>query len=256
MTMLRILIATSALLVAVSVSAQMPGAQSERFNELITEMAEAQKNGDTKRISEIGKELEALASGVQQEFQQIQNMPEGATSPFYNPQLQVKETPEIKLGFAARKGDIQTVKELVKAGAQLNVFSFDPGPPLMEAASQGHIQIAEFLLANGAKLQVKNGFVSLDALRFAAEAHEDNSDMLRLLIKHGALQHSKTDSMGSALVKEAEKQGAGQMNARSDQLIVGSALSAAVEKNRSQHFSNLQRKPRLTHEMKKIANEY
>ncbi len=66
------------------------------------------------------------------------------------------------LNIAISKGDVQTVKKLVEYGADVNEKS-NGITPLMIAARYNKVEIIKFLLANGAKLNIKdvNGFTAL-----------------------------------------------------------------------------------------------
>lgn len=66
------------------------------------------------------------------------------------------------LNVAISKGDINTVKKLVEYGADVNEKS-NGMTPLMIAARYNKVEIIKFLIANGAKLKVKddNGYTAL-----------------------------------------------------------------------------------------------
>ena len=66
------------------------------------------------------------------------------------------------LTVAISKGDLATVKKLVEYGENVNEKS-NGMTPLMIAARYNKVEIIKFLLANGAKLKVKddNGYTAL-----------------------------------------------------------------------------------------------
>ncbi|BFM10627.1 hypothetical protein R50072_07800 [Simiduia litorea] len=229
---------------SVSETPVMPNA--DRMNQLINEMMQAQARGDMARVEAIGREMEALASGVQSEASSLASpsTPEAVRlqQRMHAQQSAMQATansPESKIGLAARKGDLTEVKRLAEAGANLNVYGINPGPPLMEAASEGHVDIASYLLSKGAKLRVDGALASLDALRLAAEALEDNSAMIKLLVAAGALEQEPVQNMGSKMLKESERQSPLPNNITAEQIGSGSALMAAIEKNRNKHVETL-----------------
>ncbi len=57
---------------------------------------------------------------------------------------------------AARDGNLQKVKELVKSGVYVDVESENAETALMYAAYNGHIQVVIFLVNHGADLNMRN----------------------------------------------------------------------------------------------------
>ena len=57
---------------------------------------------------------------------------------------------------AAKKGDIEAVKQHLAAGADVNAKTGDGTPPLHNAAVYGHNEVAELLIANGAEVNAKD----------------------------------------------------------------------------------------------------
>ena len=73
----------------------------------------------------------------------------------------IVKAPEISIHTAALKGDMKAVKQHLVAGTDVNqkgsgiIFSYQ-GTPLHQAAGNGHVEIAEILIANGANVNAKD----------------------------------------------------------------------------------------------------
>jgi ankyrin repeat protein len=81
---------------------------------------------------------------------------------------------------AARKGDIETVKQHLDAGADVNAKVMNGSTPLTSAAYSGHKEIVELLLANGADVNAndRNGSTPLHSAK--------TKEIAELLIAKGA----------------------------------------------------------------------
>lgn len=219
----------------------------ERMNQLMTEIMDAHAKNDKERVAVLSKKMEALGPRVRAEQKaSMEKLQKDSPSTFAKDmqdrakQIEAQtETPEWKISLAARKGDLATVKQLRAAGAEINFYRLDPAPPLMEAAMHGRVDVAKYLLEEGAELRVQKSLVTLDALRLAAEAKEDNSEMISLLVKNGALEKADIENLGSAMLKDSEKQGQRHAQMEGKQLTSGSALMAAIENNRIIHTKTL-----------------
>jgi len=82
---------------------------------------------------------------------------------------------------AAKKGDIETVKQHLAAGTDVNTKNSRGWTPLHLATDQGHKEVVELLLAKGANVNAKDdkGRTTLDW------AEEENKEITDLLHKHG-----------------------------------------------------------------------
>jgi ankyrin repeat protein len=69
--------------------------------------------------------------------------------------------PDDSILTAASLGDIETVKQHLAAGADVNGWPDEGGqaPPLYWAAHEGHKEIVELLIANGADVNLRSGMV-------------------------------------------------------------------------------------------------
>ena len=114
--------------------------------------------------------------------------------------LKGKET----LHDACEKGDIQSVKQHLSAGADLNAIDDDWGmTPLILAADDAHIKIAELLIANGADLNSKSRSVGMTSLH--AAACDNHKEITALLIVKGADINAK-DSNNKTPLNYAEEE--------------------------------------------------
>ncbi|SFW25998.1 Ankyrin repeat-containing protein [Sinomicrobium oceani] len=83
--------------------------------------------------------------------------------PFKNYKVEVSKTPNVSpLCLAISKGDTETVRKFIELGSDINEKSGGM-TPLMYAARYNKTEIIKMLIANGAKLRVKDdkGFTAL-----------------------------------------------------------------------------------------------
>jgi ankyrin repeat protein len=72
------------------------------------------------------------------------------------------------LMFAARSGDLESVKVLLAAGAHVNEGTPEDGTPLVLAIASGHEAVARYLLDHGADPNAKDGY-GITALHWALQ---------------------------------------------------------------------------------------
>ncbi len=135
------------------------------------------------------------------------------------------KAPDISIHDAARKGNIDVVKQhlaagtdanaeldyvgtplhaaafggrneitefLIAKGADVNAKDSERGSPLHLAASRGHKEIAELLIAEGADVNAKDsGMDGVIPLHFAA--YKGHKEIAELLISKGANVNAKSD---------------------------------------------------------------
>ena len=102
----------------------------------------------------------------------------------------------IKLGVSCGEGDIETVKSLIEQGVDPNTVIVHGLTPLMIASYHGHINIADTLIQNGAKVNMVDDIQHWTALDHA-EYNDEDHDMVSLLQKHGGLHSKDTPTKAS-----------------------------------------------------------
>ena len=92
-------------------------------------------------------------------------------------------SPTTPLHQAAESNDIEQIKALISAGADVNKRDLNTWTPLHEAAHNGNIEAAELLISNGADVNVKDkdGWTPL----FLA-LPSGNKDLIALFVTNGA----------------------------------------------------------------------
>ena len=91
---------------------------------------------------------------------------------------------------AARKGDIEAVKQHLAAGRNVNAKDDKGRIPLHRAAREGHKEVAELLIANGAYLNAKDKEGKTPLYHAARWGHKNTT---ALLIAAGADVNAKDD---------------------------------------------------------------
>ena len=102
--------------------------------------------------------------------------------------IKAQNEPEILV--AARNGQTDVVKGLLKHGVDPNLQDKYGDTALIEAAHRGHLDTAQVLLENGAKIELRDGD-GMTALFLAAVGHpsvevDAQIAMVQLLLAHGA----------------------------------------------------------------------
>ena len=144
---------------------------------------------------------------------------------------------------AAKVGDVEALKEFLAAGVDASAIG-----PLSAAASGGHKEFVELLIANGANVAAKNEYGSTPLHNAATK------EIAQLLITNGADINAKINDGSSPLIAAAMKghkevaelliaKGA-DVNARSESVLGEgkTALAWAVEQSHPE-IANLLRKP-------------
>ncbi len=84
---------------------------------------------------------------------------------------------------AAKQGNVDIVRELIKLGANVNKPSAGDGNPLIAAAAYDHLEVAKLLVAAGANV---NAVVVGDETPLINAARSGKLAMVRYLVEHGA----------------------------------------------------------------------
>lgn len=85
---------------------------------------------------------------------------------------------------AARRGDLEQVKQLIEKGASVEAATRYATTPLYFAARNGHLPVVEYLLAKGANPNVTDSFYKMHIL--AAAAEKGGVPVLKALLDAGA----------------------------------------------------------------------
>ena len=108
----------------------------------------------------------------------------GTTQP---PKPPTAKVPDISIHEAARKGNIEAVKQHIAAGTDVNAKFGAGETPLHNAIRLGNTEIAGLLIANGADVNAKfddgiNGHTALDIATSCLWRRPETASLLR---KHG-----------------------------------------------------------------------
>ena len=107
-----------------------------------------------------------------------------STSPEAKPIERVPgaKAPDISIHIAARKGNIEAVKQHLVAGTDVKSRDKHGGTPLHFSATFGHKKICELLIAKGADINAKNASNKTPVNAASDFKHTETVELLR---KHG-----------------------------------------------------------------------
>ena len=100
--------------------------------------------------------------------------------------------PSVDIWEAARTGNIEAVKQHLAAGVDVNAKDKYGESPLLFAATFGHKEIAELLIANGADVNTKIDKIGMTPLHIATG--QGYKEIVELLIAKGADVNAKVVS--------------------------------------------------------------
>jgi ankyrin repeat protein len=106
-----------------------------------------------------------------------------------------------ELHDAARNGDVDAVRALMADGADFNESDFMSGPPIHLAVMEGHVAVAEVLIAAGADLEAVGEIGGAHPLHTAAR--NNRAAMVALLMDRGALFEAKNTNGQTPLIVAA-----------------------------------------------------
>jgi ankyrin repeat protein len=111
-------------------------------------------------------------------------------------------SPEELLFISIENNYIKGVEKVLKLGADIN-YKYKYGwTPLLFATMKGHKDIVEFLIENGADINVKYGADGNTPLLFATRC--EYKDIVEILLKNGADTNIKDDRGYTALMYASE----------------------------------------------------
>jgi hypothetical protein len=82
---------------------------------------------------------------------------------------------------AAAEGDINSVKNAVRDGADINGRSAGNWTPLIVAAQNGHLEIVRFLIEKGADFDAENAYTETALCLAKSNGHKETSELLEKL---------------------------------------------------------------------------
>lgn len=88
------------------------------------------------------------------------------------------------LHYAAEKGRLEVAKFLVDQGATVNVTNMWEKTPLHEAANQGHEEVVMFLVENGARIEATSNKKRFTPLHLASQF--GHTSVVEYLVQNGA----------------------------------------------------------------------
>ena len=167
--------------------------------------AAAQKHPEVvEALVEQGADLDARSATLPLYTPRIINKSSGAAIEFYSKNVYF---PKVKGGFtplmfAGQAGALDSARILLAAGADVNAATPDDGSALVLASSNGHQEVALFLLRKGANPNATDGY-GLTALHWALQEgivalfarpsstdrfwnHPNMPELVRSLLAHGA----------------------------------------------------------------------
>ncbi|KAM7542139.1 hypothetical protein Aperf_G00000018490 [Anoplocephala perfoliata] len=105
------------------------------------------------------------------------------------------------LHYAAANGHLNCVKLLLKYDSPMEEQNENGHTPLMEATSNGHIEVARCLIENGANINTHSSEFKESALTLAS--YKGHAEMVKFLLDAGASHEHRTDEMHTALMEAA-----------------------------------------------------
>jgi ankyrin repeat protein len=119
---------------------------------------------------------------------------------FYLPALPAGPTvlapsPDSPVADAAERGDVETVRSLLRAGADVNASQGDGMTALHWAAENGHVELAEVVISAGANVEAVTRIGAYTALLLASRA--GHVRVLATLLNAGASSSAKTSTGGA-----------------------------------------------------------
>ena len=118
---------------------------------------------------------------------------QSATAPEPNSEPPTTEVSDISLIVAAEDGNIEAVKQNLAEGVDVNTRSYIGESPLHGAATFGHKEIVELLIAKGADLNAKGGIID-GTTPLHESASNGHWEVAEVLIAKGADVNAKQEN--------------------------------------------------------------
>ncbi len=121
---------------------------------------------------------------------------------------------------ASAKGDLETVKQLLSEGADVNAMDMHGRTSLVEASWNGRMEVAELLIKNGADVNASDSAGYTALMRASEEGHHS---LVKILIKNGADVNARGKVRGTTSLMLAAENGHNK--------IIGSLLDNGASVN-------------------------
>ena len=150
--------------------------------------------------AEEAKPVDSVVGFPAQPPSPVESQPAETVTEAVKPESPTVKAPDISIHQAARDGNIETVKQHLAAGTDVNAIDENRGiTPLVYAAREGHKKIVELLIADGADVNAKrgNGLTPLHSVanNAATRPVRGHKEVAEMLIAKGADVNAK-DNQG------------------------------------------------------------
>ncbi|MBS1789123.1 MAG: ankyrin repeat domain-containing protein [Acidobacteria bacterium] len=102
-----------------------------------------------------------------------------------------------ELIIAARKSNVEAVKELLAKGADVNAKTEYGATPLFFACDRGNVEIVKLLLAAGADTEIRDTFYKSNPVSWAVQ--RDQSEIVKLLVEKKPASKEPTTAMAVSM---------------------------------------------------------
>jgi ankyrin repeat protein len=127
------------------------------------------------------------------------NFKEPMTEPVYSAQA---KKDGLQLISSSEKGDVESVKSLLKKGVYIHAQDREGRCALVAAAYKNHLEIVDLLIAAGADVNMKDNTLQSAYLISTSEGY---IELLKKTLKAGADVHGTDSFNGSGLIRAADR---------------------------------------------------
>lgn len=110
---------------------------------------------------------------------------------------------ELRLSIACEEGDLEKVKSLIGKGLDIDL-EYKFWTPLTKASEKGHSDIVEYLVENGAGVNIKNED-GHTALILVSNEDKEHLNIIQYLVDNGADINIKNNDGDTALIIASKK---------------------------------------------------